>query len=152
MDTPTAAAALLLVAELAAKRPFTRPSLEERLGVTFAYDEQRSSPYFRVYVADRPANGGPFTRVELRLPILTRDATAKDGMILLDIAPGLDITQADVVAQFGPRAEPVPASPRAPLHAPNYLRYSEPWGKLSFGLTRTEPEHVTSVVIDATGK
>lgn len=90
--------------------------------------------------------GSPLASLELRVPRQPADGTV--GLLILTLSPQVQLTPADVIGRYGGNTGLDVPTPRQPPDSPVYYEYDRPWGKLSFGFSRTEPERLTNVVLD----
>ncbi len=110
-----------------------------------ARDTTVANPYFAIF---RGTGHGPFRAVELRMPA---SAQATGGPLLdVQLASTPCVGQDPVMKRFGRDAE-LQVSPPSPASWPAvYLVYRKPWGKVSFGFTRTPHACLIDVVLDQT--
>ena len=146
----TAQQLFALVELLLSERPFQREKVAAATQTVPEVADRRSNRYFIVWEAD-DSGLELLAGVEVRVP--TRDNDARDGLVLLTIAEeaGAEVTQADVMRKYGSDPEVHPADPKAPPSAPVFLAYPCDWGTLRFGFSRTTPERLVKVVLDAVG-
>jgi hypothetical protein len=140
---------LAMVQALASNRPFRIENVSQLTGSTLHLVPTESNDFFLVYRSEA-SSGTLLTEVELRQP--TPQTSAKDGLILLTIAPSLCISQEVIMARFGMKPQLEVPTPQQPEDAPMYLIYPMEWGELRFGFQRQAPEYLTGIVLDATGR
>ncbi|WP_224243191.1 hypothetical protein [Hyalangium gracile] len=142
----TSSTILALISTLAASRPFKLEEVDRLMATSLKPEVSVSNAYFTVYRAKDTAKA-PLHNVELRVP--TSKSHRKDGLLLFEIAPSTCVTQEQARHHFGPSPELSVPTPHQPPDSPIYLSYSQPWGSLRLGFSRTAKACLVSVVLDA---
>lgn len=113
-------------------------------GVALA-EAKDGNRFFKIYRGT--AASGPIAGVELRVAQPGAAASAKD-MVILTIAGSLSISEPELNRRFGKIIDVDVPPPTAPPTAPEYSRYRVGQRVVSFGLSRTAPVRVVSIVLD----
>lgn len=104
-----------------------------------------STPYVDVFTADISVSA-PFRTFEMRVPSHPQTA---NGLIILSLAPADGcVSSNDITRKYGSPPEYSPPNARQPADAPEYFIYRRSWGDLKFGVSRSAPYCLLSVVID----
>jgi hypothetical protein len=137
-----------LIDRLLSLPQLTKEAVEAATGIRLeAIDPD--DPYFITWGGEAPEGSDrDLALVELRVP--TEKARPKDGILVVDLNPELEIEAPAIFARYGGDARPVPASPDGLGDEPDYLCYEHEGGRLSFGLIDAEPRALVNVVIDRT--
>ena len=143
----TGAAVFTLINDLEGRRPFRVDVVSRITGFKLHRAAVQSSEYFSVYYSEDNETE-VLKSVELRVP--TGLATARDGMVLLDVNPLLCLTQEEVLGRFGRVPRVVAPDSDGPRDLPIYLEYDRQWGALRFGFQLTGTGCLRTVVLDAT--
>lgn len=130
---------------LALARPFTPASVTRVLGVPLTFRPELSNPHFAIHIGKGDPSG-PYAEVELR----EARVVSRDGLVVVTLAPSIDVRKPAVFERFGVRPEPSIPTPRQPTNAPLYLVYRFAWGDARFGFDRAGEQPLRVVVLDAT--
>lgn len=105
-----------------------------------------STRYVDVFTADISVSAAPFRTLEMRVPSHPQTA---NGLIILSLAPAEGcVSSNDITEKYGFPPEFSPPNAREPANALAYFIYRQPWGDLKFGVSRSAPYCLLSVVID----
>ena len=126
--------------------PFSPPAVRAAIGLFLRPVAEESDEYTITFVGTGLA-GSPIASLELRVP--NKPSTGTRGLLILQLAPTVQLTTAEVVARYGMNTGLAVPTPHQPPESPVYYEYARPWGKLSFGFSRTEPELLSTVVLDS---
>jgi hypothetical protein len=126
-------------------RPFTPNKVGSIVSVQLNKHNDESNDFFAVYVG---SGNELFKKIELRIPLQPKGD--QDGLLILTLAPFVDIELEDVLNRFGRNPDLSTPDPRAPRHAPMYYSYFLKGEKISFGVDRENPTKIVSVVVDRT--
>lgn len=136
---------LQLVQRLTAALPLTQARVESQLQVTLMPMPLQNNPAFLLLEAGRCFHD-LIDRVELRLP--NQNTHRLDGLLVLTIAPGAEVSFADITRAFGSLYSLLVPHPRQPPDAPLTYRFTLAWGELRVGFSREGAERLKTLVLD----
>lgn len=120
--------------------PLTVQNVSDTLDLPLEHKAEEDGPMFTSY----QGAGGAFREVELRVPL--RQFGAQESLLNITLAePGPQ--QAAVMATFGTDFTTTIPRPSYPAHLPRMIHYQQPWGRLSFGISRQGNNEVVQVTI-----
>ncbi len=136
------------IISLGEQNAFTQKKLSKLTNIPLKKSPEKSTAYFSVYYSpdDCTAYHPNIRKIELRSPVAKEDS---GGLIIMDLVNTLDITGRDIVARFGDVDNLGVPYPEQPPDDPIFYEYQFEWGALKFGISRSEPEHLINVVLDA---
>ena len=143
-----------LVDELLDLPRLNRESVEKVAGLRMS-SFNKQDPYFATYHGSSTDTSAEVTEVELRYP--GPQSKMKDGFLILNLHPDLEVTIDDVRTRFGLEHRFSPRPAEASNTVPNYTSYSLKEARLSFGFLEptlgtsgTCPGTLIAVIIDRT--
>jgi len=143
----TSTAIFDLISTLVDARPIRADVVAKTTKAKLQRVAEESNDYFSI-LRGAVSTNGPLKSVEVRIP--TPQASAKDGMVLLDVRTDVCTSKKETMSRFGQNPELSVPTPRQPPDAPVYLVYRYDWGVLRFGFERTGKECLKAIVLDAT--
>ncbi|HVG20389.1 MAG TPA: hypothetical protein VNI02_15165 [Blastocatellia bacterium] len=126
-------------------RPLTPEAVGHVISPKATKREEESNEFFAMYVAKGGEEDG-VKKVELRVPLQSKEG--RDGLLILELGPKLNIDLEDVMARYGRNPRFSPADPRAPDSVPSYYSYTVEGAELSFGVRSDQSPKLLSVIID----
>ena len=136
-----------LIDEMRQAQPIRQEWLEQRLRVSFIEQPALSTEYFRVLHAPSSSEVREVKAVELRIPVA--ESATSGPLVVIDVDSAVRcIAQDEIEKHYGANPALQVPTPRQPPSSPLNYEYRFPWGRLSFGVSRTAPECLTRVVVD----
>ncbi len=136
-----------MIDEMRHAQPMRREWLEQRLRVSFVEQPALSTEYFRVLHAPSSPEVREVKGVELRIPVA--ESATSGPLVVIDVDSTVRcIPQDEIEKHYGANPALQVPTPRQPPSSPLNYEYRFPWGRLSFGVSRTPPECLTRVVVD----
>jgi hypothetical protein len=137
-----------LVHNLLGLERLSRQAVADATNLELERDEVSSSENFDVFFGYRDLESHEL-EIELRVP--GPNARPRDGLLIMNLDPGLSVAHKEIVERFGAPSEFTLRPPNAPKDGPTFNIHRLPGGKLSFGLVDRPPcEELTAIVIDRT--
>jgi len=133
---------------LGEQNAFTPKKLSKLTHILLKRSPEKSTAYFSVYYSPDDCTGyhPNIHKIKLRSPVTKENS---GGLIIIDLVNTLDITGRDIVARFGEVNNLGVPDPERPPEDPIFYEYQFEWGALKFGISRSDPEHLINVVLDA---
>jgi hypothetical protein len=135
---------LAAVELLAANRKTEVVELQTLLGLELARKAEPGNPFFEVHLG-RFEQRPPFRALEIRRP-LQRPWTR--GLFILDLHPIAGLGWPQIEGRLGPPARVTMPRPQEPRDMPLSLGWQKPWGWMSLGVSRTQPQALVRAILD----
>jgi len=144
-DSTPLPALLQLVQALTSALPLTQARVESQLEVVLKPLPLQNNPAFTLLEGGHCFHD-QIHRVELRLP--NQNTHRLDGLLILSIAPTVEVSFSEVTQAFGAIYSLLMPHPRQPADAPMTYRFALAWGELRVGFSRDGADRLKTLVLD----